>query len=167
MTVDSPQYDMRYTILQDADFLRSWLTHPGMLHWFPMSVEREVEDAVHCWIGFCRHLCSLTATLSGRPCGIGTLFLMPYKKVAHHCLFKLIVDPALHRQGIGTSLVRNLKHLAKTRFHQEAICLETWEGNPIIALLKKQGFHEIVRQERFVKEGTRYYARILLECGLI
>ena len=42
---------------------------------------------------------SLTATINHVPCGIGTLFLMPYKKVAHHCLFKLIVDPHWQRKG--------------------------------------------------------------------
>ncbi|MFS8563575.1 MAG: GNAT family N-acetyltransferase [Rhabdochlamydiaceae bacterium] len=77
---------------------------------------------------------------------------MPYKKVAHHCLAKVIVDPKWQRQGIGSSLVRNLKHLAKNYFRLEMMDIEVFEGNPLIELLQKEGFHEVFRQEKFVKE---------------
>ncbi len=161
-----PGFDIRYTQLTDAQHLKEWLTSPGVLHWFPMSQEKEVEDAVQAWIGFCRWSCSLTCTLNQEPCAIGTLFLMPYRKVAHHCLFKMIVDPKCRRQGIGSSLLKNLKHLAKTYFRQEIMHMEVYEGNPIIALLEKQGFQNYVRQQNFVKEGDRYLARLLFECQL-
>ncbi len=164
--VDIPGYDIRYTDLNDEPYLRQWLAAPGVLHWFPMSQEKEVDDAIQCWIGFSRYSCSLTATIDGVPCGIGTLFLMPYRKVAHHCLFKIIVDPHHQRKGIGSSLLKNLKHLAKTYFRLELMHIEVFEGNPLISLLKKQDFHEFVRQERYVKEGERYFARILLESYL-
>jgi putative acetyltransferase len=131
-----------------------------------MSDEKEVEDAVQCWIGFCRYSCSLTATVNGEPCGIGTLFLMPYRKVAHHCLFKVIVDPKYQKQGVGTSLIKNLKHLAKNYFKLELMHIEVFEGNPLIPILKKLDFHEFARQERFVKEGDQYLTRVLLESNL-
>ncbi len=158
--------DMRYTNLMDSPYLRDWLNSPGMLHWFPMSDEKDVEDALRVWMGFSRFNASLTATINHVPCGIGTLFLMPYRKVAHQCMFKLIVDPKFQRQGIGTSLVKNLKHLAKSYFHLEYMHIEIYEGNPLIALLKKNGFYEFVRQEGFVKEHDQYLARILMECDL-
>jgi putative acetyltransferase len=161
--VEIPDLDIRYTHVDDAPYLREWLDSAGMLHWFPMSVEKEVEDAAACWIGFCRYSCSLTATVQGVPCGIGTLFLMPYRKVAHHCIFKLIVNPKYQRQGIGTSLLKNLKHLAKNYFRLEMIHIEVFEGNPIIELLLKSGFEEFARQERYVKEEGRYLARILFQ----
>lgn len=164
--VQIPGFDLRYTYVTDAQPLKEWLSVPGMLHWFPMSDEKEVEDAIQCWIGFCRYSCSLTATIDGVPCGMGTLFLMPYRKVAHHCLFKVIVDPKYQRKGIGTSLVKNLKHLAKNYFKLELIHIEVFEGNPLIPILHKLHFHEFARQERFVKEGDRYLARILLESYL-
>jgi RimJ/RimL family protein N-acetyltransferase len=161
-----PGYDIRYTNLNDTSYLREWLESPGMLHWFPMEEEKEIEDAIQCWMGFSRYSSSITATIDDVPCGIGTLFLMPYRKVAHHCLFKIIVDPKHHRKGIGSSLVKNLKHLAKQYFHLELMHIEVFEGNPIIPLLKKFDFHEFARQERYVKEGDTYYARILLESFL-
>lgn len=163
---DVPGFDIRYTHVPDLTFLREWMQTPGMLKWFPMEVEKEVEDAIHCWIGFCRWNSSLTATVNGTPCGIGTLFLMPYKKVAHQCLFKIIVDPQWQKKGIGQALIRNLKHLAKSYFHLEMIATEVFDGNRLIPLLLKNGFAEIFRQEKFVKDGDQYKARVFLEARL-
>ncbi len=91
---------------------------------------------------------------------------MPYRKVAHHCLFKLVVDPRYQRQGIGRSLLKNLKHLAKTYFHLEFMHIEVFEGNPFIHLLKEFHFQEFARQDRFVKDAGKYSARILYESFL-
>lgn len=159
-------FDIRYTALTDMPYLKEWLLSPGVLQGFPMSDEKEVEDAVQAWMGFCRWSCSLTATLNGEPCGIATLFLMPYRKVAHHCLFNLIVDPKKQRQGIGSHLLKNLKHLAKNYFRLEILHMEVYEGCPIDKLLEKFNFREYARQERFVKDGDKYLARILFECML-
>ncbi len=164
--VDIAGYDIRYTFMTDIDPLRSWLKTPGMLHWFAMESEKELEDAIQCWIGFCRWSCSLTAVVDGVPCGIGTLFLMPYKKVAHQALVKMIVDPKMQKQGIGFSLLKNLKHLAKNYFRLEMINMEVVEGNPILGLLEKHGFYQVVRQEKFFKEQDRYMARVLMEARL-
>jgi putative acetyltransferase len=166
MSKEAPGLDIRYTFLTDGPFLKNWLQQSEVQRWFPISQEKELEDAVQCWVGFCRYSSSLTATLSGVPCAIGTLFLMPYRKVAHQCLFKIVVDPQHHRKGIGFSLLKNLKHLAKNYFHLELMQIEVFEGNPIIHLLNKCDFHEFARQEKYVKEGDRYYARILYECYL-
>jgi len=159
-------FDMRYTQLTDAIPLKEWLMSPGILHWFPMSEEKEVDDAVQAWIGFCRWSCSLTCTIDNTPCAIGTLFLMPYRKVAHHCFFKLIVDPKQTKRGIATSLVKNLKHLAKTYFRLEILHVEVYQGNPLISILEKQGFREFARQKGYVKEGDQYLSRHLFECNL-
>ena len=160
------EHDIRYTYVTDIMYLKQWLQAPGMLKFFPMTTEKEWQDAAQCWIGFCRWSCSLTATIGHVPCGIGTLFLMPYKKVAHHCLAKVIVDPKWQRQGIGSSLIRNLKHLAKNYFRLEMMDIEVFEGNPLIDLLKKEGFYEVFRQEKFVKEDGQYRARIFMEAKL-
>ncbi len=155
--------DIRYTYVTDTPYLREWLQQPEVQKWFPVSEEREIEDAVQCWIGFSRYSSSLTATLNGTPCAVGTLFLMPYRKVAHHCLFKLVVDPKHQRKGIGSSLLKNLKHLAKNYFHLDLIHIEVFEGNPVIKLLQKYDFHEFARQEDFVKDKEQYLSRILYE----
>jgi RimJ/RimL family protein N-acetyltransferase len=163
---DLPGLDIRYTYVSDTPYLRDWLLKPEVQKWFPVSEEREIEDAVQCWIGFSRYSSSLTATLNGSPCGIATLFLMPYRKVAHHCLFKLVVDPKHQRKGIGSALLKNLKHLAKNYFHLDLIHIEVFEGNSFIRLLQKFDFYEFARQERFVKDKDGYKARILLESSL-
>ncbi len=159
-------HDIRYTYVTDIMYLKKWLNTPGMLQFFPMTSEKEVDDAAQCWIGFCRWSSSLTVTIGHVPCAIGTIFLMPYKKVAHQGLFKIIVDPQWQRKGIGSSLVRNLKHLAKNYFHLELMNIEVFEGNPLILLLKKEGFYEVFRQEKFVKEDGRMKARIFMETKL-
>ena len=100
------EHELRYTLMTDAPYLNEWLLQEGVMHWFPFSEGKEMEDAAACWIGFSKFSCSLTALIDGVPVGIGTLFLMPYRKVAHHCLFKLIVDKKYRNQGIGTSLVK-------------------------------------------------------------
>ncbi|MGC1878177.1 MAG: GNAT family protein [Rhabdochlamydiaceae bacterium] len=163
---DLPGLDIRYTYVTDTPYLRDWLLDPEVQKWFPVSEEKEIEDAIQCWIGFSRYSSSLTATLAGTPCGIGTLFLMPYRKVAHHCIFKIVVDPKHQRKGIGTSLLKNLKHLAKNYFHLDLIHIEVFEGNPFIHLLKKFDFHEFARQDRFVKDKEGYKGRVLLESSL-
>lgn len=160
------EHEIRYTTLDDMPLLREWLLSPGVLHWFPMSEGEELENAVQCWMGFCRYSCSLTIMVDGKPCAIGTLFLMPYRKVAHHCLFKMIVAPEYQKKGIGTSLLKNLKHLAKTYFRLELMHIEVFDDNPLCSLLRKSGFRVFAEQEKFVKENGRYFKRTLFEVDL-
>lgn len=159
-------HDIRYSVMEDGEYLKKWLKDPNVLRWLPPSEGKELEDAAQCWIGFSKYLASLTAVVNDVPCGIGTLFLMPYRKVAHHCLFKIVVDPKYQRKGIGTSLVKNLKNLAKTRFKLEFMHIEVFEGNPIIPLLQAQDFVISARQEKFVKDGDKYMARVVMEANL-
>ena len=116
---DSPEYDIRYTTLDDMASLVNMFKIEGMLHWYPPSDPQELESFVRVWMGFCRYNACLTASYKKQPIAHGTLFLMPYRKVAHHCMFHLIVDPEHARRGVGTSLVKNLRHQAKTQFRQE------------------------------------------------
>lgn len=165
--IDSEDYDIRYTNLNDLPYLLKWLKTKGMIHWFPPADNQELENFARIWVSFSRYNCSLTAVYKEQPVGIATLFLMPYRKVAHHCMFQIIVDPELHRKGIGSSLMKNLKHMAKTQFKQEIIHGEILDENRIIYLLKNQGFVEFARQEKYMKEGDQYFPRILMECNLL
>lgn len=166
MSRNLEEWDIRYSYVTDAMYLKKWLAIPEILHWFPLATGAEIEGAVQSWMGMSRYGASLTVTIENVPCAMGVLFLMPYKKVAHHCMFKLVVDPNYQRKGIGESLIKNLKHLAKTYFKIELIHIEIVEGNPILSLLLKMGFHEFGRQERFFKEDDSYFGRILLESAL-
>jgi RimJ/RimL family protein N-acetyltransferase len=155
-------FDIRYSELADLSFLQSWFEGEDACDPFPFDPE-EKEMALKNWIGFAKYKASLTGTLDGKPCAIGTLFLMPYRKVAHHCSFYLIVDPEHRRKEIGTSMVRNLLNLAKNRFKLESVHVEIYFPTPLFSILKKTGFHLIATQENFVKLHGESRERALLE----
>lgn len=162
----SADFDIRFSTEADLPYLKKWLKSEGMLHWFPPSNDEELENFAGVWISFAKYRASLTAIFEQNPIGIGTLLLMPYRKVAHQCMFQLIVDPDQHRKGVGRALVRNLKHLAKNRFRLDLIHAEILGENPVTHLLKEQGFTQFARQENFVKENGGYFPRILMEHDL-
>ena len=156
--------DIRYSELSDGVYLKEWLTDPTIGRWFPIYDTVEIDDAVQRWIGFSRYKCSLTAVKGGVPCGIATLYLQPYRKLAHQCEFGIIVGEKYRGQGIGTDLLRNLIHLAKENFRIELLHLQVYQENPAIHLYERMGFTEFGRQERWIKEldGT-YTGRVFME----
>ena len=160
------ELNIRYTTVEDELFLREWLLLPGMRHWFSMEEDSEVEEMVKIWIGFSRFKCSLTAVYKEQVCGIATLFLMPYVKLIHFAMGYLIVSPSFQRKGVGSSLVKNLEHLAKTYFSLERMHYEVFGDNPLIPLLMKQGYQRLFTQERYVKEEGGYLGRTILEKAL-
>ena len=155
-------FDIRYSEMSDLSFLQQWFEAPSACFDFPFN-DVEKEEALKNWIGFSKFQASLTGTVDTTPCAIGTLFLMPYRKVAHHCSFYLMVDPIHRSKGIGTSMVRNLLHLAKERFRLDSVHVEIFEPSQIIPILTKLSFIEIVRQENFVKIGEEKRARLIWE----
>lgn len=163
---DTPDFDIRYSRIDDIEALRFWLKTEGILHWYPPSDDEELENFIRIWIGFTRFSASLTATYQDKPVGMACLYLMPYRKVAHQALFQIIVDPDHQRMGVGKALVRNLKHLAKSYFRLELLNVEILDESPLIPLLSGLGFVEFVRQEKYVKEEGKYYPRILMEAEL-
>lgn len=166
MIVEEKAYDVRYSRELDGLPLRSWLEDPTVRAEFPITTEQELDLFLPNWIGFYRFKSCLTAVYEEKPVGIGTLLLMPYRKLLHHCLMYVVVDPKWQGKGVGTSLVRNLKHLAVDYFHLEMIYAELYEGCKLESILKKQGFTETLRQEKFVKDKTGYRARVVLEVDL-
>lgn len=157
-------FDIRYTEAADLEHLSGWFTSdPSYFDAFPFD-EQEMQDALKNWIGFAKFQASLTGMIEDAPCAIGTLFLMPYKKVAHHASFYLLVKASHRRKGIGTSMVKNLLHLAKSRFSLESVHVEIYDGSSLLPILVKEGFQEFAKQERYVKlSPNRYLSRYLLE----
>lgn len=155
-------YDIRFSEMEDLPHLNRWLSEPHGCDEYPFD-ETEKEEALKNWIGFSKFQASLTGTLDEIPCAVGTLFLMPYRKVAHHCSFYLMVDPQHQRKGIGTSMVRNLLNLAKTKFRLDSVHVEIFEPSPLLPILQKLNFEPFARQEKYVKMNGCYRARILLE----
>jgi GNAT superfamily N-acetyltransferase len=161
-------YDIRYSNQGDLPYLEKWLKDPEMQRWYPISTEQDLTMMAKNWIGFSKYGASLTATYQNEPVGIATLFLMPYRKVIHHCLLYFIVSPEKSRRGVGTSILRNITHLGKSYFHFEKMHIEVYEGCPAIPLLIKEGYREVYRQERFIKESEGHYlARIVYEIEFI
>jgi RimJ/RimL family protein N-acetyltransferase len=159
-----PGFNIRYSHLSDEKYLKKWLELKECERWFPMSGKNENDISAKNWIGFSKYKASLTATLFSNPCAIGTLFLMPYKKVSHQTMFYIIVDPKHWRKGIGSSLLKNLVNLAKNYFHLESINCEVFEGCSLIPLLKKSNFEQFAYQEKYVKtDNNNYLSRILFE----
>jgi RimJ/RimL family protein N-acetyltransferase len=158
----SESFDIRFSEMEDLPFLEKWFSDPSSCWEYPFDFT-ERGDALKNWIGFSKFKASLTGLLENQPCAIATLFLMPYRKVAHQCSFYLIVAPEYRRQGIGTSMVRNILHLAKTRFGLESVYVEIYESSSFLPLLEKLGFHLFVRQDNYVKIEGCSRARLLLE----
>jgi putative acetyltransferase len=158
--------DIRYTVNEDAPHLKEWLMDPSVGRWFPMFDELEVNDAVNRWISFCRYQCSLTALYKGMPIGLTTLYLQPYRKLAHQCEFGIIISPEFRGQKVGSEILNNLIYLARDRFKIELLHLQVYAGNPAVRLYERFGFKEFGRQEQWIKEQSGYVARIFMECDI-
>jgi putative acetyltransferase len=151
------EIDIRYTEPSDAPYLYKWLQEPGILRWFPMIDNPEIEDAVNRWISFSRYRCSLTAVIDGVPCGLATLYLQPYRKLKHQCEFGIIVDLNYRNRGVGTDLLKNLIHLAKNYFNIELLHLQVYTDNPARRLYERFGFKEFGMQAHWIKEDDGSY----------
>lgn len=165
--MDQPQVpagiQVRYTEGEDAKYLKEWLMEPETLKWFPMDDEMEIDDAVMRWIAFYRYKCSLTILKDGVPCGLATLYLQPYRKLAHQCEFGIIVGEKYRNMGIGSYLMNSVMHLAKEKFKIELIHLQVYADNPAIKLYQRFGFKEFGRQDSWIKERHGYAGRVFME----
>ena len=123
----------------------------------------EIDDAVNRWIGFSRYKCSLTAVLDGVPCGLMTLYLQPYRKLAHQCEFGIVVGSGYRGKGIGGELIKNGMHLAKEHFRIELLHLQVYAENPAMRLYKRFGFREFGRQTNWIKDNGVYVGRVFME----
>lgn len=149
---DLPELELRFTADFDGIDLRRILAHPEVWPWFPFSEGRELEEAAALWMSFCRYRLGLTALFENRVVGMGVLFPLPYKKMAHQTSFYLAVDPEWQRRGIGTTLLRNLMHLAKQRFRLEFIHADVYQGCPILPLMERAGFEACLVQDDYIEQ---------------
>lgn len=155
---------VRFTQLDDGKYLKAWLEDNRVHRWFPMHDTPEIDDAVQRWVGFSRYRCSLTAVIKGVPVGIATLYLQPYRKLAHQCEFGIIVDPDYRNQGIGKLLIEQLEKLAKETFKIELMHLQVYQDNPAKRLYDRMGYKTFGDQSKWIKEidGT-YTGRTFME----
>ena len=164
--MENPEFDIRFSEFDDMAYLSSWLSYPGGCDPFPFTME-EKDDALRNWMGFAKYKSSLTGLIKGVPCAVGTLFLMPYLKVSHQCSFYLVVDPEHRRKGVGTAMMRNLLHLAKSRFHLDSVYAELFLPSPLETVLEKLQFRVLAKQDDFAKiSPEESLPRLLMECEL-
>lgn len=154
---------IRAAIESDQRYLVEWLLQPGVLDGFPLADAREVEDAARIWMSYASQGAVITALWDGVPCGIANLYLQPYKKLAHQCLFAIIVDEKYRGKGIGTKLIQELQRLGKEKFHLKFLHLEVYEGNPALHLYEKLGFKRYGMQRNFMKDQGKYINKILMQ----
>lgn len=147
----------------DLPYLIEWLSQKEILKWFPLADAREIEDAARIWMSYTMQKAVLTAVCDGVPCGIANLYIQPFKKLAHQCLFAIIVGEGYRGKGVGTKLIEGLIDLAKNQCGIEILHLEVYEGNPAIRLYQRFGFREYGRQKHFVKEENAYLSKILMQ----
>lgn len=163
MNENSSPLNFRLTNIDDTAHLLRWLSDPQILRWFPMFDAREIEDAVRIWIGYSRLESGLTAEWNGEPVGMANLYIQPYKKLVHTCLFSIIVKEGMRGKGIGKALIEALMKHAKEKFKIEVLHLEVYEGNPAKRLYDRAGFKEFGRQSRFIKEDGKYTGKIFMQ----
>ncbi|MCE2983434.1 MAG: GNAT family N-acetyltransferase [Parachlamydia sp.] len=159
--------EVRYTEPSDSKYLKEWLMETTAGRWFPMDDEMEIDDAVMRWIAFYRYKCSLTILKNGLPCGIATLYLQPYRKLAHQCEFGIIVGDGFRGKGIGSYLMNSLIHMAKEKFKIELLHLQVYSENPARKFYRRFGFKEFGEQNSWIKEsnenGGQYAGRVFME----
>ncbi len=153
----------RFTETGDDKYLAQWLSEPGILRWFPCEDKAEVEDTVRMLVSFSKWRCSLTLLVDGVPSGIAILFLHAYRKIAHQCLFGIIIDEKQRNKGYGTQLIDQLVHLAQESFKLKVLYLEVFEGNPAISLYRRFGFNEVGFQKYWLKQNGKYQAKVTME----
>ena len=156
---------IRYTEAEDAAYLKKWLMQPGMNICFPMGTEAEIDDAVRRWVSFYKWKCALTVMYEGEPCGLGALYLMPYRDLSHQCEWGLVLDNDFQGKKIGTALAQALEFLAKKHFGIEMLHIQVYGTNTRgQSFFKKLGYKEFGRQKQWLKtQDGEYRARLFME----
>lgn len=158
---------IRPTEPSDARYLNDWLQEPGILDFFPIADQRELDDTIRIWMSYSSKDATLTADVDGKPAGMVVLYLQPYEKLKHQCLFAIVVDQKLRGKGVGTMLIKETERLAKKKHKIELLHLEVYRGNPAQNLYKRLGYREYGVQQKFLKEGPgKYRDKFVMQKGL-
>jgi putative acetyltransferase len=148
---------------EEGTYLAKWLSDPSILRWFPMTDAREIDDAVRIWMGYSKFQACFTAYENDVPVGMSILYIQPYQKFAHQCLFAIIVDEQHRNKGVGKALMEHMINAAKNQFKIETLHLEVYAGNPAIRLYERMGFKEFGRQPRFIKMDGEYIDKVMMQ----
>ncbi|MES2345579.1 MAG: GNAT family N-acetyltransferase [Chlamydiota bacterium] len=148
---------------EDASYLARWLNDPEILIWYPMCNEREIEDSVRIWLGYSKLKSAFTALWNNEPCGMAVMYIQPFKKLSHQCLFAIIVAKEHRSKGVGKGLIEEMMKTAKESFNIEVFHLEVYQDNPAINLYRRLGFTEFGFQAHFIKEMGKYRGKFFMQ----
>lgn len=163
---EDKDYDIRYSKYPDILQLKQFLAQKNNEQFYSCSNEKEREIIAKNWIGYYRYKASLTAVYKGEPIGFSTLLLMPYKKVAHLAMVQIIVDENYQKRGVGTSLLKNIEHLATKQFSLDSVHFEVMKDSPIEKLLINASYIPLFEQDGFFYISGELVPRVLYEKSL-
>lgn len=149
--------NIRFSELSDAKHMRKWLDDQSVLKWFPMDSGPEIDDSINVCMSYVKSKAILTAEYKNQVCGIACLYIQGFKKIAHQCLFVIILDKEYRGKGIGQKLMSELMKLAKERFQIKILHLEVYDTNPAIYFYERLGFEKYGYQKNFVKQKDGTY----------
>lgn len=147
----------------DIPYLKTWLMQEGVLRYFPMINEREVDDALRIWVEYIKMGAALTCLVGDEPVGMANLYIQTFACQKHQCLFSITVDEKARGKGVGTYLMQELMKLAKETFNIEVLHLEVYDGNPAKRLYERLGFKTYGIHEAFLKEDGKYIGKVMME----
>ena len=149
---------IRKSIEEDLKFLREALLDESVLVYYPMSNEKEVDDALLTWKYYIKQGCAFSAVHSGHEVvGMANLYIHSFERLKGQSLFSIVVKKEMRGKGIGTILLKELIRSAKEDFKLRLLHLEVYEDNPAYGLYERLGFVEYARHKRFLKNSEGIY----------
>jgi RimJ/RimL family protein N-acetyltransferase len=149
-----PRITVRLTQPEDAGLIKEWLMYDNTLRGFPMADRSEVDDNMNMWMQYAKYGCGLSAELHGKFIGACILYINPYKRMNHQCLFAIVLDEKLRGQGYGTELIEQMERYAKNQLKIEQLHLEVYDGQKAHALYSRLGFIEYGREKDCLRDPS-------------
>ena len=148
---------------KDIPYLAKFLMQPGVLPFFPMCNEKEVEDSSRIWISYRQFGCAYTGEYDGEVCGMTNLYLSPFTKAKKQTLFSIIISEEFRNKGIGGEMIDHLIDVAQNEHGIELLHLEVYEDNPAKRLYERKGFVKYGEHPNFLKEPDGFRSKILMQ----
>jgi ribosomal protein S18 acetylase RimI-like enzyme len=156
---------MRFATDEDISFVVEWLKDESLAPFLQVEMEKEIKDLAHMVCDYGKKECALILEDHQVPMGIAALQMLPFKKIHHHCLLFLLIDPKQREKGFGKKLLNEIEQIGKKQLHLEFIECELYE-NPSIGWFEKQGYRQTIRQENFLHVKGQERARSVLRKSL-
>ncbi len=153
---------IRVSTEEDENVWKEWLEEKGILKWFPMTGQAEIDDSLRIWKYYITKKSIFTILSNKQVCGVVNLYLNEFKKMKHQCLFAIIIAKEFRGKGIGKYFLEEIIKKAKNDFSIEQLHLEVYENNPAIHLYKKLGFEIYGEHKHSLKENNKYIAKIFM-----